>query len=100
MVLLGLDQRLPAKQHQEALAAAALAIDVSCDREQGIHKASGASHLCGRGRKLPHGCQAGMFWHTWRCKNFVPLKVIFWVLLSLCGPNSTVMVHCTVSASK
>ncbi|XP_031408592.1 uncharacterized protein LOC104910094 isoform X4 [Meleagris gallopavo] len=64
MVLLGLDQRLPAKQHQEALAAAASAVVVSCDRGQGIHKASGASHLCGRGRKLPHGCQASMLWHT------------------------------------
>ena len=90
MALLGLDQRLPAKQHQEALAAAASAIVVSCDREQGIHKASGASHLCGRGRKLPHGCQASMLWHTWRGKKLALETSVFWVLLNLCVPNSAV----------
>lgn len=33
MVFLGVDQRHPAKEHQEALAAAAPAVAVSCDRE-------------------------------------------------------------------
>ena len=104
MVFLGVDQRLPAKQRQEALAAAASAVLVSCDREQGIHKASGASHLHRRGRNLPFGCQVSMLWHTWGVKTslFSELRYFEPHLVSS-GPNSTfcsVMVGCIVSASK
>lgn len=104
MVFLGVDQKIPAKQHQEALAAAAPAVVVSCDRKQGMHKASGISHLYRRGRNLHCGCQVSVLWHTQGCKNFLFSELQYFVPhLVSSGSNSTVssvMVYCTVSASK
>lgn len=40
---MGVDQRLPTKQHQEPFAAAASAVGVSCDREQGC---TGEEEIC------------------------------------------------------